>query len=55
MAKTRVSDGARTRDNRNHNPPTIKQYQALARFRVSQALGESCLFPPVPAPGPGIV
>jgi hypothetical protein len=29
MAKTRVTDGVRTRDNRNHNPPRKKRYRAL--------------------------
>lgn len=50
--KTRVTDGARTRDNRNHNPPTNSRYQALTSDSWAQAGAKNPANAPVGVPGP---
>jgi hypothetical protein len=49
--KSRVTDGARTRDIRNHNPPSKLKYRVL-RFVARALTGtETHRYSPVGAPG----
>jgi hypothetical protein len=53
MSNSRVTDGVRTRDNRNHNPPVKKTYRDVTRGRGSQKPADSRGGLPIPVPGPG--
>lgn len=53
MRKNRVSDGVRTRDNRNHNPGGKQENQLLAPDVGARTLAETRPVSPVVVPGPG--
>lgn len=50
--KSRVIDGVRTRDNRNHNPPRKKRFQLLTTILRALASAKKQRFARVGAPGP---
>lgn len=50
--KTRVADGVRTRDNRNHNPAVKKTLRTLSSISSSPGLAKRRPDSPVLAPGP---
>jgi hypothetical protein len=51
MGKTRVSDGARTRDNWSHNPSAFKWLRILGSLLWSYATGKNRRDSREPAPG----
>lgn len=53
MLKSRVSDGDRTRDNRNHNPVRKKEFRALAVISRAHGIVESRSESHEAVPGPG--
>lgn len=52
MLKTRVTDGVRTRDNRNHNPPSKPDNQRVRSFLWAWAGAENPSKDSVGVPGP---
>jgi hypothetical protein len=52
MPNSRVTDGVRTRDNRNHNPLSELELRALTSIRCHKSVAGSLVRTGVVVPGP---